>query len=91
MSVGSSFGRCARSVLTLSIPLNIIFMKRHLIVILFWGINTIICSPPYLQAYHKISIDGLVIDKHTKEPLSFANIQVENTYRGTTSNLEGRF
>lgn len=44
-----------------------------------------------LPGYSQVRIQGVVKDNDTKEPLNFTNIQIVGTYRGTTSNAEGRF
>ncbi|RKY76684.1 hypothetical protein DRQ07_09935, partial [candidate division KSB1 bacterium] len=34
---------------------------------------------------------GFVIDRQTGKPLSNANMQIKNTYRGTITNEDGRY
>ncbi|GAL86220.1 hypothetical protein ATO12_23915 [Sporocytophaga myxococcoides] len=53
-----------------------------LVLILLFNIKATSCP---------VSISGIVLDAATKEPLLYANIEVQGKSRGTVSNSEGRF
>jgi hypothetical protein len=58
-------------------------LKKILLLIFFILFNTI-----YTQEY---AVNGTIVDSDSKKPLSYANILIENTSRGTSANIEGRF
>ena len=39
----------------------------------------------------QVLVNGFILDKKTGEPLSAANIQITNTFRGTITNEDGKF
>ncbi len=54
----------------------------------FFTVVFILFNTLYSQQY---SLSGFVSDAITNEALSFANIHLANTYRGTSANTEGEF
>jgi len=48
-------------------------------------------STHIILAQHFFTISGQIVDKETKQPLSFATISIKNTAFGVVSNNEGRF
>ena len=44
-----------------------------------------------LYAQSNQVISGIIIDQQSKQPLPYANIQILDTFKGTTSNIEGEF
>jgi hypothetical protein len=45
----------------------------------------------FLYAQPRITIGGMVVDQDSKKPIVYANVKVENTMRGTVSNIDGMF
>ena len=58
---------------------------QHLLIVLF------ICASSYFAFGQAIIIEGVVMDKKSKEPLPFATIGIKGTTIGTATNTEGRF
>lgn len=63
--------------------------KRFIIVILFVG--TMFLLPFTISAQQKITIEGIVKDSLTGEPLSFVSVYMKGTTTGTMTDDDGRF
>ncbi len=57
---------------------------KNICVLILWFI-------PFLQLSAQVTVTGVVIDKVTKEPLPFVNIQALPSGEGASTNLEGVF
>lgn len=56
---------------------------------ILWVLLSALCCNSYAQGTGRI--EGMVLDRETNEPLPGVNILIENTNKGTTTNLEGAF
>ena len=61
-------------------------MKRQLLLILLFLVSFF-----FMAEAQDCVVKGLLFDKNTNEPLSFANIAIKGTQMGTVSNFEGKY
>ena len=59
-------------------------MRNFLLLLVFLGFS-------FVGLSQKITVSGKVIDKETKEPLTFASIGIKGKSIGTVTNLQGEF